>query len=143
MRFRALLVTLICAVAVSACADETSAANTVAPPVYSFDAGALEPAARRYLDAVAARDADAVANVFAPDAIVIDVSRTIRGRAAIRRWAADEVIGGEYTLLGHSPRPGGTTMLVRFVPRGGQRFGATYSFDIADGLITKADLQYT
>ncbi|MEV0197657.1 nuclear transport factor 2 family protein [Nonomuraea sp. NPDC050691] len=104
--------------------------------------GPLDPAARRYLDAVAAGDADALAAGFAPDGLVIDVGREIRGRDAIRRWAADEVIGGVYTLLDHTPRPGGVTMLVRFQPGGVGGFRANYHFDITDGLITKATLEY-
>ncbi|WP_051022428.1 nuclear transport factor 2 family protein [Nocardia pneumoniae] len=138
----AVAVVAIAAGMVAACADEPSAAGTTEPPAYSFDAGSLDPAAQRYLDAVAARDDDAVAAAFTPDATVTDVSREIRGREAIRRWAADEVIGGVYTLLGHSPRAGGTTMLLRFRRGSGDGFRATYRFDITDGLITRADLRY-
>ena len=46
--------------------------------------GPLDPAAKRYLDAVAAKDTDALTDAFAPDALVIDVGREIRGRNAIR-----------------------------------------------------------
>jgi hypothetical protein len=102
----------------------------------------LDPAARRYLDAVAAKNADAVAASFAPDGLVVDVGREIRGRDAIRQWAANEVIGGIYTLLEHKPRAGGVTMLVRFQPGGTGGFRANYHFDITDGLITKATLEY-
>ncbi|GAA3107512.1 nuclear transport factor 2 family protein [Nonomuraea salmonea] len=102
----------------------------------------LNPAARRYLDAVAARDADALAAAFAPDGLVVDVGREIRGRDAIRRWAADEVIGGVYELLGSTPRAGGVSMLVRFQPGGVGGFRANYHFDITDGLITQATLEY-
>jgi hypothetical protein len=104
--------------------------------------GVLDPAAQRYLDAVAAKDADAVASAFAPDGLVIDVGREIRGRDAIRQWAANEVIGGVYTLLEHQPRQGGVTLLVRFQPGGTGGFRANYHFDIADGAITKATLEY-
>ncbi|NRQ30243.1 SnoaL-like domain-containing protein [Nonomuraea sp. NN258] len=102
----------------------------------------MDPAAQRYLDAVAAADADALAAAFAPDGLVVDVGREIRGRDAIRRWAADEVIGGVYTLLDHTPRDGGVSMLVRFQPGGVGGFRANYHFDITDGLITKATLEY-
>ncbi|MFF8607127.1 nuclear transport factor 2 family protein [Streptomyces sp. NPDC015346] len=121
-------------------ADAPDAARRSQSP--SPSSGPLDPAAQRYLDAVAAKDADAVAAAFAADAVVVDVGREIRGRAAIRQWAADEVVGGVYTLLGHTPRTNGTTMLVRFQPGGTGGFRAAYSFDIADGLITRADLQY-
>ncbi|WP_418960787.1 nuclear transport factor 2 family protein [Streptomyces tritici] len=116
-----------------------------APPSAATGAprGPLDPAARRYLDAVANRDADAVAAAFAPDGLVVDVGREIRGRDAIRNWAAAEVVGGAYTLLDHTPHPGGTTLLVRFRPGGaGDGFRARYRFDITDGLITRATLEY-
>ncbi|MEV0145608.1 MULTISPECIES: nuclear transport factor 2 family protein [unclassified Nonomuraea] len=119
------------------------ATDAVEPlPSVTASRGPLDPAARRYLDAVAAEDADALAAGFAPDGLVIDVGREIRGRDAIRRWAADEVIGGVYTLLDHTPRAGGVTMLVRFQPGGVGGFRANYHFDITDGLITKATLEY-
>ncbi|GGK94773.1 hypothetical protein Ppa06_49110 [Planomonospora parontospora subsp. parontospora] len=104
--------------------------------------GPLDPAAQRYLDAVAAGDAAALAAAFAPDALVIDVGREIRGRDAIRRWAENEVIGGVYTLLEHTPRADGVTMLVRFQPGGSDGFRAHYHFDITGGSITKATLEY-
>ncbi|MFD3508585.1 nuclear transport factor 2 family protein [Nocardia sp. NPDC058666] len=143
MRTRAALAAaFVCASPLAACSDEPSPTNPAAPPISSISTESLDPAARRYLDAVANRDADALAAAFALDAVVIDVSRQIRGRDAIRTWAAAEVIGGIYTLLGNTPRPGGTTMLVRFQPGGTGGFNANYSFDIADNLITRADLQY-
>ncbi|WP_217368980.1 nuclear transport factor 2 family protein [Nonomuraea antri] len=118
-------------------------ADTVQPlPSPAASRGPLDPAAQRYLDAVAAADADALAAAFAPDGLVVDVGREIRGRDAIRRWAADEVIGGVYTLLDHTPRDGGVSMLVRFQPGGVGGFRANYHFDITDGLITKATLEY-
>jgi hypothetical protein len=111
-------------------------------PSSSAASAPLDPAAQRYLDAVAAGDADAVAAAFAADAVVVDVGREIKGRDAIRSWAQAEVVGGVYTLLGHTPRTGGTTMLVRFQPGGVGGFRANYHLDITDGLITKATLEY-
>ncbi|MEQ4720996.1 nuclear transport factor 2 family protein [Nonomuraea sp. B19D2] len=119
------------------------ATDAVQPlPSPTASRGPLDPAAQRYLNAVAAEDADALAAAFAPDGLVIDVGREIRGRDAIRQWAAGEVIGGVYTLLDHTPRAGGVTMLVRFQPGGVGDFRANYHFDITDGLITRATLEY-
>jgi hypothetical protein len=116
--------------------------TTPSTPVHS-SRGPLDPAAQRYFDAVAAWDAVAVAAAFTPDGLVVDVGREIRGRDAIRRWAAGEVVGGVYTLLDHTPHDDGTTLLVRFRPGGtGDGFRARYRFDITDGLITKATLEY-
>ncbi|MFG3437447.1 nuclear transport factor 2 family protein [Nonomuraea sp. NPDC047897] len=119
------------------------ATDAVQPlPSPTTSRGPLDPAAQRYLDAVTAKDTDALAAAFAPQALVVDVGREIRGRNAIRQWAANEVIGGRYTLLEHTPRAGGVTMLVRFQPGGVGGFRAHYHFDISDGLITKATLEY-
>ncbi|MEV0150679.1 MULTISPECIES: nuclear transport factor 2 family protein [unclassified Nonomuraea] len=120
-----------------------TAGDVIRPlPSRAASLGPLDPAAQRYLDAVAAEDTDALTAAFAPDALVVDVGRQIRGRNAIRRWAANEVIGGVYTLLEHTPRAGGVTMLVRFRPGGVGGFRANYHFDISHGLITKATLEY-
>lgn len=80
-----------------------------------------DPAARRHLDAVAARDADAVAAAFTPEA---------------------EVVGGVHTRLDHAPHAGGTTMPVRFRPGGVDGFRAAYRFDTTDGLIDEAALEH-
>ncbi|MFG1659949.1 nuclear transport factor 2 family protein [Micromonospora chersina] len=102
----------------------------------------LDPAAQRYFDAVRAEDADAVTAAFAADAVVVDVGREIRGRDAIRRWAEREVVGGVYTVLGHTPHPDGVTVLVRFQPGGVGGFRANYHLTLTDGLINRAVLQY-
>ncbi|MFC8424667.1 hypothetical protein ACFUN7_27960 [Streptomyces sp. NPDC057236] len=79
--------------------------TTPSTPVRS-SLGPLDLAAQRYFDAVAARDAHAVAAAFAPDGLVVDVGREIRSRDEIRRRAADEVVDGVYTLLDHTPPHG-------------------------------------
>ncbi|MBB3730822.1 nuclear transport factor 2 family protein [Nonomuraea dietziae] len=120
-------------------------AATTAQPQAATTAQApadLDPAARRYVDAVAAEDLDALVASFTPDAVIVDVGREIRGHDAIRHWADTEVIGGRLTVLGNTPRRGGTTMLVTFAPGGTGGFRASYSFDISGGLITRATLQY-
>jgi hypothetical protein len=45
-----------------------------------------------YVDAVARRDADALAAAFAPDGVVVDVQRRIAGREAIREWPSRSMI---------------------------------------------------
>ncbi|MGK5673284.1 nuclear transport factor 2 family protein [Micromonospora sp. URMC 106] len=119
------------------------AEDAVTPlPVPTGSQGPLDPAAQRYFDAVSAKDPDAVAAAFAADAVVVDVGREIRGRDAIRRWAEREVVGGVYTLLGHTPHPDGVTVLVRFQPGGVGGFRANYRLTLTDGLISRADLEY-
>ncbi|MER6346530.1 nuclear transport factor 2 family protein [Streptomyces sp. NPDC001595] len=129
--------------AVASSPAPASPGDTTQPTPDHASRGPLDPAARRYLDAVAARDARAVAAAFTPDGLVVDVGREIRGGDAIRRWAEAEVVDGDYTLLDHTPHADGTTLLVRFRPGGtGDGFRAHYRFDITDGLISRATLEY-
>lgn len=108
---------------------------------HSADALAtLAPAARRFVDAVGAKDSDKFVSAFAPDGVVVDTGREIRGHDAIRRWVDNEVMGHELTLLGNTPTANGTSMLVRF--GGSSGFQAYYDLDIANDLITRAVLRY-
>jgi ketosteroid isomerase-like protein len=50
---------------------------------------------RAYLAAHAAKEADAAARTFSPDAVVIDEGRTFRGTAQVREFLRKA--GGEYT----------------------------------------------
>ncbi|MDI3418517.1 nuclear transport factor 2 family protein [Streptomyces luteolus] len=102
-------------------------------------AAGADPATRRYMDAVADSDLDALADAFHEDAVAVDVSREFRGRDAIRDWAEAEVIGGRLRILETTPEKGGTTLLVRVDPGG---FEATYEFDVRDGRISRLSLQY-
>jgi hypothetical protein len=52
-----------------------------------------------YVNAVNQNNLDSLALSFAPDGSVIDVSRRITGRSAIRTWAGNEVIGGTLRVL--------------------------------------------
>ena len=51
-----------------------------------------------YIRAINARDADAFQSSFAPDAVVKDVGREIRGIAAIKEWANHEIFAVNVTL---------------------------------------------
>lgn len=102
----------------------------------------IDPAAQKYVDAVAAEDLDALVNAFHPDAQLTDVGREFTGHDEIREWADNEVIGGKLTVLKDTPKSDGTTLLVRFAPGGSGGFEANYEFTSRDGLITKLDLQY-
>jgi ketosteroid isomerase-like protein len=105
-------------------------------------AGTVDAAGRRYVDAVNAKDLDALAESFAEDGLVIDVSREIRGRDAIRGWADAEVIGGSLRVLEVTPMEGGQDLLVHWAPKGSDGWRAHYRFTYADDRIVKADLQY-
>ena len=101
------------------------------------------PAIAAYFDAVAAGDVDRLADCFTADAEIIDVDRPIEGREAIDRWAAEEVIGGTYTLHEVTPRADGADVLLTFVPPGeAAGFRAIYAVTLADGKITLMVLRY-
>jgi hypothetical protein len=51
-----------------------------------------------YIRAINARDAAAFQSSFAPDAVVRDVGREIRGIGAIKEWAAHEIFAVNVTL---------------------------------------------
>lgn len=79
---------------------------------------------------------------FAEDAVIVDVSRQIRGQDAIRTWADNEVIGGKLQVIKADPTPRGVKALVQWAPSGTGGFRANYTFEIADDRIARADLQY-
>ncbi|MFI6729269.1 nuclear transport factor 2 family protein [Streptomyces sp. R-74717] len=104
---------------------------------------ALEPAVRGYVDAVDSRDVNALVTVFAPQATVNDTGRSFLGRAAIRDWARDEVIGGRLTVLRTTTGPEGPTVLLHFDPEGFMAgFRARYTFDVENDVITRITLRY-
>ena len=51
-----------------------------------------------YIRAINAHDADAFQSCFAPDAVVSDVGREIRGIAAIKEWGEREIFAANVTL---------------------------------------------
>ncbi|GAA2209480.1 hypothetical protein GCM10009850_049380 [Nonomuraea monospora] len=115
------------------------------PPSASGSAGpvAVEGAAQAYVDAVNAGDLDALVASFAPDAEIVDVSRSIKGHDAIRRWADAEVIGGTLRVLSIAGRRAdGQKLLVHWAPGGSGGWRAHYDFTVGNGRIVKADLQY-
>ncbi|GGQ45172.1 glyoxylase-like metal-dependent hydrolase (beta-lactamase superfamily II) [Actinomadura coerulea] len=104
--------------------------------------GLLAPV-EAYVGAVNGGNLDALAGAFAEDAEVVDVGRRIQGRAAIRDWAAKEVVGGRLTVLGVAEnRPGHQRLLVRFAPGGTGGFEANYAFSVEGSAITRAELTY-
>jgi len=104
---------------------------------------ALEPAVRGYVDAVDSQDVNALVSVFAPQATVNDTGRSFRGRAAIRDWARDEVIGGRLTVLRTTASPTGPTVLLRFDPKGFMAgFRARYAFTVEHDAIIRITLRY-
>jgi SnoaL-like domain len=138
------VVTVAVAVAVAGCgssAEEgTTGGSTVAQ---SARPAALLAPVRTFVDAVAARSADRVADGFATDGVVIDVSRRIEGREAIRRWAANETVTGILTVLRVVQTDGGQQrLLVRFAPGGSGGFEANYTFTVDGERIAVLDMQY-
>ncbi|MFC7583848.1 nuclear transport factor 2 family protein [Nonomuraea antimicrobica] len=103
----------------------------------------VDRAAQAYVDAVNARDLEALVASFAQDAEIVDVSRSIRGHDAIREWAGNEVIGGTLRVVSIAEdRPDGQKLLVHWAPAGSGGWRAHYDFTVGGGRIVKADLQY-
>jgi hypothetical protein len=100
------------------------------------------PAGRAYVDAVNNEDPDALVAAFAENGTVVDVSRRITGRAAIRAWAENEVIGGRLQIVTVSPMAGGQDLLVHWAPEGSAGWRAHYRFTYSGDHIAVADLQY-
>ncbi|GAA1578585.1 hypothetical protein GCM10009678_71600 [Actinomadura kijaniata] len=137
------------AVALSACsAGERPAASGAASPSSLPSSSAQAPAgllgpANAYVQAVNGGNLDALVAAFAPDAVIIDVSREIRGRDAIRTWADREVIGGRLTVNRIVENRGGyQKLLVHWAPGGSGGWAAHYAFTVNGSGITRADLQY-
>ena len=77
------------------------------------------------------------------NAVIIEVNRRIEGIDETRRWAENEVIGGNLEVLKSTKRQKGVRMLVKFTPEGWTNgFRAYYRFDFKNKKIIKADLQY-
>jgi SnoaL-like domain len=123
-----------------ACAAALTAAAATARPGLE-----VPPAVQRYIDGVNNNDLDRLVGSFAPDGMVIDVSRRIPGRAAIRQWARTEVMGGRLRVIRVARNPWrrpGLTLLVRFAPAGSVGWDAYYRFVVRKARIAVADLQY-
>jgi hypothetical protein len=100
-------------------------------------------AARNYINGVNNNNLDSVTNSFASNGVVVDVTRRIEGRAAIRTWANNEVMGGSLRVIEiHQETANRVRLLVHWAPRGSTGWSAWYTFEFANGFITLADLQY-
>jgi hypothetical protein len=157
---------LVAALVVSACGENPKPTSTVQPNATSTTsiASAATPtpttpplattaasqnqsvtvsaASECYLEAVNARNLDKLTACFAPDALIIDVTRQITGQTAIRTWAQNEVIGGSLQVVRNEASANRDRMLVHWAPAGSNGWRAYYTFDYVDGRITRADLQY-
>ena len=96
-----------------------------------------------YVNAVNQNNLDSLALSFAETATIVDVSRRIVGREAIRTWARNEVMGGTLRVVEINARETGRIrVLVHWAPRGSAGWRAWYTFTYRDGRLSEADLQY-
>lgn len=130
---------------VGACRSNESTAQP-APPAVTQDPvliGQVPAPALAYVNAVNRNNLDSLVLAFDEAGAVLDVTRRIEGRAAIRTWAGREVMGGTLRVLGvERQTPDRVRLLVHWAPGGSAGWRAWYTFTYADGLITLADLQY-
>lgn len=113
----------------------TGVTTTVAPEQVAAQA-------RAYVDAVNGNDLDALVESFAEDGAILDVSRRITGRDAIRTWADNEVMGGTLQVLEVTPMDNGQDLLVHWAPSGSDGWRAHYRFTFKGDKVSLADLQY-
>jgi hypothetical protein len=152
MRRATVVGVLVGLLALGGCAGEQSAAGpatgpvaapTMGAPTVGAQGAAVAPAARAYVDAVGRQDLDGLVAAFAEDGVVVDVSRRIEGRDAIRTWADREVIGGSLRVDGVTElEPGVQRLRVHWAPGGSGGWAADYTFTVSGAGITEADLQY-
>ncbi|MEO3828814.1 nuclear transport factor 2 family protein [Actinomadura sp. B10D3] len=133
---------LLLAIGTGACengepADDQATARERPGPVVQ-----VAPQAGRYIDAVNRSDLDALVESFTSGGKIVDVSREISGRPAIRDWARAEVIGGRLEVLSVTRISGGQDLLVHWAPRGSTGWRAHYRFTFQGDRIALADLQY-
>ncbi len=103
----------------------------------------LPVAAACYFDTIATKNLEKFAACFETNAVILDVTREIRGRDAIQTWAKNEVIGGKYSILEVKEIKDGASILLRFAPNGvGDGFRARYIVTWKNNKIIKMDLQY-
>lgn len=119
--------------ALLACAQESSGGTATAE---------VDSAVLCYVNAVNVENLDALVGCFTPDGLIVDVSREISGSDAIRAWAEGEVIGGTLEVLEVEATDAGQRLLVHWAPAGSDGWRAYYTFEVQDGLIVLADLQY-
>ncbi len=101
----------------------------------------MDPVTKAFVDAWNNRDATAMVNLFTPDGVLVDDTRTFRGHDEIRTFAEPEVAGYTIEVLTVEERRGdGQRILVEVKRNSGGGFKATFDFTIADGRIPRANL---
>ena len=61
---------------------------------------------------------------------------------SVWEWADNEVIGGTLRVIESESRPNGVRLFVHWAPAGSDGWRANYTFEIRNGRIMVADLQY-
>ena len=134
----------------TACSSTTEAIATGSPTAASSSKAvadtpdpAVSPGAHAYVDAVNTGDLDALVAAFTDDGEVVDVTRRIRGREAIRTWAGNEVIGGSLRIDDVTQlTPDRQRLRVHWAPARSDGWAADYTFTTRGNQVTVADLQY-
>jgi SnoaL-like domain len=102
----------------------------------------LPAPAQCFFDTLAAENLEAFAECFAENAVVIDATREIRGRVAIRAWANNEIIHGQYAILEVEEIRDGVRIFLRYTPGGvGDGFRVRYDLKFEYGKIVNLTLR--
>jgi hypothetical protein len=98
----------------------------------------LEAPVQAMIDATNSGHDRAFLETFADDAVLIDWGRTFAGKSEIQRWNDNENIGTRNHLKVTDARNEGEQVVVSVdVTGNGYNGKGTFTFDLADGLITR------
>ena len=140
------LLTAMTAFAVGCAGEEetpSASPNVATPPQNSSVIAQVPAPAMAYVRSVNQNNLDSLVLAFAETGTVVDVTRRIEGRSAIRTWARNEVMGASLQVLSVDQQtPNRVRLLVHWAPRGSAGWRAYYTFTYENGLVTLADLQY-
>lgn len=98
----------------------------------------LPPALQQAIDAINAADTDAFAAAFAPDGVINDWGRVLRGQDGVRSWARTDAIGAGAQMKVIEATAQGETTHIRFDWRSRVFNGESQAYvTIKDGLISE------
>lgn len=93
----------------------------------------IPAAVRRVVDAINEADTDAFVGAFAPDGLVDDWGRVLRGHEGVREWAASDAIGAGARMTVLEARTEGDVTEIRFTWVSRVFTGESTAFVTVDG----------
>jgi hypothetical protein len=102
----------------------------------------VPPPVQRMIDATNAGDHDAFVAAFAPDAVLVDWGKVFEGADGIAAWDESDNIGrrARFAVAGVA-QEADTWVVTLDVSGGGFNGTSDFRFDLADGLISRMEIQ--